>query len=216
MNELDPRLALDRLITDNQEDYSSLSRLLGRNPAYVQQYIKRGTPRRLDERDRAKLARYFGVNEKLLGGPVSTDIVPSHLVEAPLLDISASTEFANVVSLERNVSGVAFDKQWLQYLTGSADPKLSIIRVSGDSMEPTLSDNDQAMIDLDSASDTLRDGVYVLRMNEILNIKRISIDPSGHILSIISDNPLYRRWDNIQRASVDVIGRVVWVGRSFT
>jgi phage repressor protein C with HTH and peptisase S24 domain len=216
MNELDPRLALDRLITDNREDYRSLSRLLGRNPAYVQQYIKRGTPRRLDERDRAKLARYFGVNEKLLGAPVSTDIVPSQLVEVPLFDMSASAGFANVTSLERNASGVAFDKQWLRYLTGSADPKLSIIRVSGDSMEPTLRENDQVMIDLDSAIDTLRDGVYVLRMNEIFSIKRVSIDTSSHILSIMSDNPLYRRWDKVQRASVDVIGRVIWVGRSFT
>jgi Peptidase S24-like len=215
MNELDPRLALDRLITDNHEDYSSLSRFLGRNPAYVQQYIKRGTPRKLDERDRAKLARYFGVNERLLGGPISTDILPSHLVEVPLLDISASVGSESVVSVEYALSSVAFDKQWLRNLAGCADPKLSIIRVSGDSMEPTLSDNDQAMIDLGSASETLYDGVYVLRIDEMFKIRRICIDPSGRLVSIINDNPLYRRWDNIQRASLDVIGRVIWVGRSF-
>jgi phage repressor protein C with HTH and peptisase S24 domain len=215
MDMLNPRLALDRLITDNHEDYSSLSRLLGRNPAYIQQYIKRGTPRKLDEQDRGTLARYFGVSESLLGGPVSSNILPSHLVEVPLLEISASAGSGSFVGAERTISSVAFDRQWLRRLTGRADPNLSIIRVSGDSMEPTLSDNDQAMVDLDSARDTLRDGVYVLRIDEMLNVKRISVDPDGQVVSIVSDNALYRSWSNVQRASLDVIGRVIWVGRSF-
>ena len=53
----DPRANLDRLIRERGEDYVGLSRLLGRNAAYVQQYIKRGTPRRLAEDDRRLLAR---------------------------------------------------------------------------------------------------------------------------------------------------------------
>ena len=48
----DPRALLERLIRERREDYAGLSRLIGRNPAYVQQYIKRGTPRRLSEGDR--------------------------------------------------------------------------------------------------------------------------------------------------------------------
>lgn len=43
----DPRALLERLIGERGEDYAGLSRLIGRNPAYVQQYIKRGTPKRL-------------------------------------------------------------------------------------------------------------------------------------------------------------------------
>ncbi|MDQ3139723.1 MAG: peptidase S24, partial [Pseudomonadota bacterium] len=61
------RLALERMIAERGEDYASLSRLIGRNAAYVQQYIKRGTPRRLAEEDRRVLARYFGVGEQRLG-----------------------------------------------------------------------------------------------------------------------------------------------------
>ena len=63
------RAALQRLIEERGEDYAGLSRLLGRNPAYIQQYIKRGSPRRLAEDDRRLLARYFGVDEAALGGP---------------------------------------------------------------------------------------------------------------------------------------------------
>jgi hypothetical protein len=46
---MDPRSALQRLIEERGEDYSSLSRLIGRNAAYIQQYIKRGNPKKLGE-----------------------------------------------------------------------------------------------------------------------------------------------------------------------
>ena len=55
------RAALQRLIEERGEDYAGLSRLLGRNAAYIQQYIKRGNPRKLAEDDRRLLARYFAV-----------------------------------------------------------------------------------------------------------------------------------------------------------
>src|ERR1044072_6319498 len=68
---LDARAALQRLIDERGEDYASLSRLIGRNAAYVQQYIKRGSPRVLAEADRCVFARYFGVSEEMVGGPGS-------------------------------------------------------------------------------------------------------------------------------------------------
>ena len=51
-----PRQALDDLIREREETYAAVSRLLGRNSAYIQQYIKRGTPARLDQSDIAQLA----------------------------------------------------------------------------------------------------------------------------------------------------------------
>src|SRR6188768_2979654 len=60
---------LDRLIRERGENYGALARLIGRNSAYIQRFVKRGTPRKLDEADRKLLARYFGVDERLFGGP---------------------------------------------------------------------------------------------------------------------------------------------------
>lgn len=65
----DPRKALERLCAERGEDFAGLSRLIGRNPAYIQQYIRRGTPKRLKEDERRTLARFFGVAESVLGGP---------------------------------------------------------------------------------------------------------------------------------------------------
>ena len=68
MTEPDVRAALDRLIADNRDDYAGLSKMLGRNPAYVQQFIKRGSPRKLDDEDRKTLACFFGVDERFGAG----------------------------------------------------------------------------------------------------------------------------------------------------
>ena len=59
----DPRAVLDALVAKSGESYAALSRMLQRNEAYLQQYVKRGTPRLLAERDRKLLASYFRVDE---------------------------------------------------------------------------------------------------------------------------------------------------------
>ena len=44
------RQALDELISSRKGcTYSGISRLLGRNVSYIQQYIRKGSPRYLDE-----------------------------------------------------------------------------------------------------------------------------------------------------------------------
>ena len=60
---------LDRLIRERGDEYLAISRMLGRNAAYIQQFIKRGVPKKLDEDDRRVLATYFGVSESILGAP---------------------------------------------------------------------------------------------------------------------------------------------------
>ena len=64
----DARKALDDLIQQRGCNYSSISRLLGRNAAYIQQYIRRGSPRQLDEQDRSVLAffNYYGLRSHFL------------------------------------------------------------------------------------------------------------------------------------------------------
>lgn len=46
---------------------AALSRLIGRNDAFVQQWLERGTPRKLDEDDRLRMAMALDVDEVQLG-----------------------------------------------------------------------------------------------------------------------------------------------------
>lgn len=50
---------------------SEASLRMGKNAAYVQQFLKRGIPRELGENERARLAGILGVDEKELRGPGS-------------------------------------------------------------------------------------------------------------------------------------------------
>src|ERR687897_782018 len=65
----EPRLVIERLCAERGEDFASLSRMLKKNPAYIQQFVRRGVPKRLGEDDRRMLADYFAIPEAMLGGP---------------------------------------------------------------------------------------------------------------------------------------------------
>lgn len=213
----DPRARLDQLIRTHGDDYASMSRFLGKNPAYVQQFIKRGSPRRLAEEDRRKLAEYYHIAESELGGPAGAgpgrprgDGTP-HLVRIPQLQIEASAGPGSLTEGDQPDGIMAFGPEWLKKL--NVDPeKLSIIRVDGDSMDPTLCDGDDIMVDHRAAQMPLRDGIYVLRMDDVLLVKRIALRPGGR-LSIRSDNSQYPDWEDVEAADTRIIGRVIWTGR---
>ena len=213
----DPRTAIDRLLAERGIDYARISQVIGRNPAYIQQYIKRGSPRRLAEQDRARIAAYLGVSEAMLGGPVQRVATPARvrgpgMILVPKLAIGASAGAGASVDGEAVEGEVAFDPKWLREL--GADPRaLSIIRVEGDSMAPTLDDGDDILVDGSDAAARLRDGIYVLRMDDVLMVKRVARAPGQGRISVISDNPHYRSWDDLPMASVQLVGRVVWTGR---
>ena len=211
MAEADARAALARLIRERGEDFAGLSRLIGRNPSYVQQYIKRGSPRRLDENDRRLLARYFGVPESLLGAPEPESGLEA--IAVPRLDIGASAGPGSLPGQEAPRGHVAFEASWLRQLVPGSPAQLSMIRVEGDSMEPTIADGDEIFVDRGDAGDRLRDGIYVLRLDDALIVKRIALNPASRRLSISSDNPAYPGWPDCEQASVDIVGRVVWAGR---
>jgi len=201
------RAALDALIRERGEDYASLSRLLGRNPAYIQQFIKRGVPKKLDEEDRAKLARYFGVSEALLGGREAGE--PDDLIAVPVLDVQASAGPGAFADSERALARMRFDPSWLRGL--KLDPRqLSVIQVTGDSMAPTLIDGDDILVD--RGDRRMRDAIWVLRLDGVLNVKRLLLEPGGKV-TVRSDNAAYESRPALDRKQIELIGRVVWAGR---
>ena len=63
------RAELRRLIEHFETNGAELSRLLGRPPRYIATFLRDGKPEQLEPQDRARLARFFGVDEWELGGP---------------------------------------------------------------------------------------------------------------------------------------------------
>jgi hypothetical protein len=220
MDSIAIRKRLDELIATSGEDYASLSRRLGRNPTYIQQFIKRGVPRRLSEHDRRLLAEHLGIAERLLGGPDTGTIVTrpdlvrskGDYVLIPRLSVGASAGTGRETGPETPLAALAFQSNWVREVASGRPEALSVIGVEGDSMLPTLADGDQILVDSDDR-DRLRDGIYVLRTDDALLVKRLSVNPATRRLTIRSDNDAYPSWDDCDPAAVTIIGRVVWVGR---
>jgi phage repressor protein C with HTH and peptisase S24 domain len=210
---LDPRLALERLCAERGEDFAGLSKMLGRNPAYIQQYVRRGVPKRLKEEERRKLARYFAISESILGGPPEDPPATDGLVSIQRHPVAVSAGPGAIVAEEQGRPYFGFDERWLKALTATNPGKLSIVRVEGDSMAPTLNAGDDILVDLGDSAVRLRDGIYVLRVDEAVIVKRIALHPMGRLVTVQSDNPAYPDWPDFRIDEINCIGRVIWAGR---
>jgi phage repressor protein C with HTH and peptisase S24 domain len=186
--------------------------MLGRNPAYIQQFVRRGVPKRLKEAERRKLARYFSIPETMLGAPADE---PSASMLVPVRR-SLARASAGPGALVGDGGGkpyFAFDERWLKALTATPPARLSIIRVEGDSMASTLNPGDDILVDLDDCTEGLRDGIYVLRIDDALHVKRLALNPLGRQVTVQSDNPAYPDWPDCSIEEINCIGRVIWSGR---
>jgi len=209
-----PRDLLENLCAERGENFAALSRLVGRNPAYIQQYVRKGTPKYLPERERRILARYFDIPEASLGGPDGGD-APDYgaLVPVRRADVFASAGPGAVPDHERRRPYFGFDQQWLRRLTATPPDRLEVIRVEGDSMAPTLNSGDDILVDPADAGERLRDGIYVIRADSTLLVKRLAIHPVGRRVTVQSDNPAYGDLPDCGLDEIECIGRVIWAGR---
>lgn len=207
----DPRQRLLQLATERGASLSALSDLIGRNSTYLQQFIRKGSPRKLEETDRRTLARFFGVDEAELGAPeeISLPEAPKPLrgdwVDVPRLALGASAGPGVVAAEELPIGAFRFSARWLR--EQGLDPRmLSAIRVEGDSMEGTLRDGDEILVD--RSPRPLRDGIHVVRTGDALLVKRVDLGRPGAI-TLVSDNPAYRPIA-LAPDELEVVGRVVW------
>ena len=207
----DPRTRLLLLASKKGVSLSGLSELIGRNSTYLQQFIRKGSPRKLEENDRRTLARFFGVNEAELGASedfsamLSAKPLGGEWIDVPRLALGASAGPGLLAGEELPIGAFRFGARWLRE-QGLNAAQLSAIRVEGDSMEATLRDGDEILVDRTPRA--WRDGIHVVRAGDALLVKRLDTGRPG-VVALVSDNPAYRTLE-LARGEVEVIGRVVW------
>jgi hypothetical protein len=215
-----PRARLVALAAARGVSLAALSALLGRNAAYLQQFVRKGSPRKLEENDRRTLAEFFGVDEAELGAPPRETVLTvgsaggagqgartADWADIPRLPLGASAGPGTLAQDIAPTDRLRFSGRWLRQ-QGLEPGMLSVIEVEGDSMEPTLRDGDEILVD--RSARPLRSGLHVIRLDDVLLVKRLEPGAAGTI-QIISDNPAYPRTQR-PRADVAVLGRVVWKG----
>ncbi|SNR59335.1 Phage repressor protein C, contains Cro/C1-type HTH and peptisase s24 domains [Humidesulfovibrio mexicanus] len=109
----------------------------------------------------------------------------------------------------------AFNKD---FLWRKGDPsRMVLMRVSGDSMEPIILDNDVTLIDMCQTT-PLAGKLFAVAVGSLVYVKMIDAVPGGMILK--SQNkaypPLEIRADTGQSREMRILGRVVWIGRELT
>lgn len=219
--EVQARSRLVWLAAERGVSLAALSGMIGRNASYLQQFVRKGSPRRLEERDRHVLAQFFGVSEADLGAPAfardqaappvalgrSGTAGATTWIDVPRLPLGASAGPGVFAADEVPEGQLRFSARWLSR-NGFAPGNLSVIAVEGDSMEPTLRDGDEILVDRGPAP--LRAGIHVIRMDDMLLVKRL--EPAGpETIRVISDNPAYGRAE-YPAGAVEIVGRVVWKG----
>ena len=209
---------------------ASLSRALGRNPAYLQQYIHRQSPKRLPEPDRHHLAALLGIDEAELRPDTDHSETNKHdaknkfedgrAITIPFIDIQSAAGHASIIDEfeERTVQGWQFSPEILAHLPHRGLSHLRLITVRGDSMSPLLEDGDIILIDL--AQNTARPaGIFVLDDGQGLVVKKCEIlekEPTQEIekIRISSANRTYAPYRR-GLSDVRIIGRVIWMARTF-
>lgn len=212
-----PDGARARLLALSQErgiSLAALSDLLGRNPSYLQQFIRKGSPRKLEEQDRATLARFFGINENELRGSQENSYAQpfgrrdaGEWVDVPRLDLGAAAGAGRVPVSETAFDTFRFSRRWLEE-QGLSRAELSAIRVEGDSMEPLLKNGDEILVD--RSPRPFRDGIHVVRLGDTLMVKRVASAGPGRV-ALLSQNLAYPPVE-VAAEEVEIIGRVVWKG----
>jgi phage repressor protein C with HTH and peptisase S24 domain len=130
----------------------------------------------------------------------------------PVFDLRAAAGAGALVSDASVTQHLMFREQWLRRIATDLT-QLFVLEISGDSMWETLHDGDHVLVDR-AQTNPRREGLYVIRIDDMLQVKRISMHPVSKLLTVKSDNPAYRTYDSISPEEIAIMGRVVWIGRS--
>ena len=146
-------------------------------------------------------------------GPGWTPETHGDYVLVPRYKVEASAGGGAVIHSEQIVDYLSFKSEWVRNALGVAPQELALINVKGDSMEPTLSNEDLILIDM-RAGRVEDNAIYVLQFNGVLLVKRIQRRLDGSVV-IKSDNTMYEpeTLSGDAMNQLQVIGRVVWCGR---
>lgn len=149
--------------------------------------------------------------EWLSGDPPALASFDSKHPTIPVFDVSASAGQGIAVNeYEPIAANLAFPENYLRHITSTHPRHLAIISVTGGSMMPTLAHDDIVMVDT-TKKNTSFDGIFVVRVDDLLKVKRVHMDHRAGTATLRSDNPLYP--DETRPAlDVEIIGRVVWMG----
>lgn len=227
------RRHLDRLIKAREITYADCSKQIGKNHAYIQQYIDRGKPRYLHTADLEALEEYLGQEpgafewgRRGFTSPANSQQIADkeknqfrdRLALIPEVNVQPGMGNGAVVDPEFHQGAWGIMRDYLSAIVRLSSPaNARIVEVNGDSMEPTLRSGDRVMVD--TGNKQLVPGeIYAIRddLTDTVMVKRLARategDPTDRRIRVISDNS-ERASHILPIEAIIIIGRVVWMAR---
>jgi phage repressor protein C with HTH and peptisase S24 domain len=199
------RAFIDGLLEERSDlTAKDLSDAIGRNASYVQQFLRRGTPVELKDRDFEKI-RSIAEN-----GTDKSDT--SAVIEVPVQGFRGGMGGGGVVLDEAPAYYFPIRREYIRQLRLSA-ADLIMIEVEGDSMSPTLESGDLILIN-QADKNPARGGVFTIFDSDTVVVKRIEKIPATDppMIRLISDNRNHSSYD-VLADDTFIVGRVVWFAR---
>jgi SOS-response transcriptional repressor LexA len=225
---------LDRIITvKNLKNDAGLARYLKVRPAIISNWRTRGTIPydmlfSICEQDGFTLdfiisgrgPIYFGDSVGVMGDAPSRGGVAG-VEERAKAYAPGNDEFVYISQVTGRISAgkgripensvdvkIAFRREWIK--RKGRPENMVLIKVDGDSMEPSLMSGDLVLIDRNRDFIDPQGGIYALALEDIIMIKRVQILTDR--VKILSDNPKYEAFD-VPSDRIKVNGKVIWFAR---
>ncbi len=201
----------------NGTSLAEASLAIGRNKAYLQQYLARGMPRVLSFQDTEKLAELLDCDPAAL----RHDALPAPKPwTGPKRRRTAGAAVA-----EMEVEAAAAPGAWHEDFVhekarwrlpeamvrheGDADPEaLRILKVRGNSMEPELREGDRLVVDTARTAPAAGE-LFVFWDGTGLVVKRVETLTASQTLRLVSAHPDYPPYER-PADEVHIVGKVLW------
>lgn len=133
------------------------------------------------------------------------------LCPIPVYNVYAACGFGRVVDSEYQLRMEFLPQQRLKKF-GLDTESARIISCNGDSMEDTLSDGDEVLVDIREQDHPVKNGVYVIRIGQNIFLKRLKYNIMADSYDVISDNKTEYEPFTLTKNQLEdfaVIGKVV-------
>lgn len=210
------RTRLEKHILSTGHTFREVSLKIGRKDSYIQQYIKYGFPKRLNEVDRKKVCQLLNIEEKEL---IDDELIKSGIHQAPILnlqDLKGDIEDFIPIDIFEPRSNQSLDqcligrmavnyKSFYGWFNGNPY-NIKIIRFNSDSMEPTIASGSLIMYDSSQLAYS-GDGLYLIIYDNQIMLKRLQKTSSDGFV-VKSENPRYQdiRCENDE---IEILGRAI-------
>ena len=222
------REKIRRALHDRDITMREASIAIGRNPAYLHQFLQRGSPRVLSAHGSRALAAILECDADELRRPdvprrrPATRKARPHAAMGPRAPLAAIPEMA----VDAAAGGGALNEdhatekaRWyipeamIRHEADAAPESVRILRARGDSMEPVVNDGDRLIVDTERRNPTTGE-MAVLWDGNGLVVKRVETlhDAEPPAIRLLSANPAYRPYTCLADET-HIVGTVLWTIR---